>query len=70
MSPYFETQTLRKEFTVFPANSQGEAFLFFIDVILSLFLCLLLNKEANTTLSVYTLYSICWADFHQPNFIQ
>ena len=51
MSPRFGTQSFRKEFTVFPANSHSEAFLVFIAV-------------------VYTLYSIGWADFHQPNWIQ
>ena len=70
MSPHFENQSLRKEFTVFPANSQSEAIPIFIAVILSLFLCLFLKREANMTYSVYTLYSIGWADFHQPNLIQ
>ena len=39
-----ETQSLKKEFTVFPANSQSKAFPFLTAVILSLFRSLMLNR--------------------------
>ena len=70
MSPYFETQSLGKHFTVFPAKIQGKVCPILIAVILSLFLCLFLNRETNMTYSVNTLYSVGWANLHQPNLIQ
>ena len=48
-SPQFENQSLRKEFIVFPANSQSKAFPLFKAVILSLFICFFSNREANMT---------------------
>ena len=65
MSPsqqQLENKSLRKELTVFPADSQSEAFPFLIAVILYLFLCLLLNREANMICSVYTLYGQIFTD--------
>ena len=76
----------QEKFCSLPANSQCEAFHFFKAIILSMFLCIFLKREANMTqctlyslyslyslyplYSLYSFYSMSWAYFHHSIWIQ
>ena len=53
-----ENQSFRKELSVFPANSQSEAFSFLIEIILSLFLCHEKRGQFNKFNVHFVLYSL------------